>query len=150
MAATPQQLPQSHTTRIVLRVLGLTLLGVGLVLAITGGIDFADQVDTFEGPGFGAIGRMAGGGFMVIFGLAALNAGFLGLQARYVAGETMPTVKQSASYLTDGEGVLGVGRTVDDAKPAQPGAVAGPFCRACGVRNDPDATFCDGCGTSLA
>ncbi|MGA8257013.1 MAG: zinc ribbon domain-containing protein [Nocardioides sp.] len=137
-------LPQSTTTRMVLRVLGFVLVGLGLVFAITGGMDFADEVDTFEGPGFGAILRMAGGGFMVVFGLGALNAGFLGVQTRYVAGETMPTVKQSAAYLSDGEGVLGAGRTVDDEP------TAGPFCRSCGVRNDADAKFCDGCGTSLA
>ncbi len=52
--------------------------------------------------------------------------------------------KDSAAYLTDGEGLLGVGRTVDDH------GGAGPFCRSCGVRNDDDARYCDGCGQSLA
>jgi len=27
---------------------------------------------------------------------------------------------------------------------------AGPYCRACGVRRDADARFCDGCGASRA
>ena len=66
--------------------------------------------------------------------------------SRFVAGETMPVVKDSASYLTDGEGVLGVGRTVDDGDQA----ATGPFCSKCGVRNDPDAKFCDSCGAPLA
>ncbi len=61
----------------------------------------------------------------------------------------MPTVKQSATYLSDGEGILGVGRTVGDRAPGG-SAAAGPYCRSCGVRNDEDARFCDGCGTSLA
>ena len=68
--------------------------------------------------------------------------------ARYGAGETMPVVKNSATYLSDGEGVLGVGRTVDDAGAQR--AVTGPYCLSCGRRNEEDARFCDGCGTSLA
>ena len=67
-----------------------------------------------------------------------LQWGFLGAAARYGAGETMPVVKDSATYLSDGEGILGVGRT------------AGPFCSKCGVRNDADAKFCDSCGGALA
>ena len=75
-----------------------------------------------------------------------LQAGFLGAASRYVAGETTPVIKDSAAYLTDGEGILGVGRTVDDAQePA-----TGPFCSTCGTRNDADARFCDSCGAALA
>ena len=59
----------------------------------------------------------------------------------------MPVVRDSASYLTDGEGLLGVGRTVDD-RPA-PSTATGPYCRQCGVRNDGDAKFCDSCGSAL-
>src|SRR3954453_22007796 len=71
--------------------------------------------------------------------------------ARYAAGETMPTVRDSASYLTDGEGVLGVGRTVDDtASPSATERATGPFCSTCGTRNDTDASFCDHCGAALA
>jgi hypothetical protein len=74
----------------------------------------------------------------------------MGTAARYGAGETVPVVKDSASYLTDGEGVLGVGRTVDDRPSAPAASQPGPYCRSCGVLNDDDARFCDGCGTSLA
>lgn len=85
-----------------------------------------------------------------------LNAGFGGVAMRYAAGESMPVVRDSASYLTDGEGLLGIGRTVDDApRPttADGGAArerTGPYCRGCGTRNDDAATFCDHCGASLA
>ena len=42
-------------------------------------------------------------------------------------------------------------RRVDDGSPGTSGTAAtGPFCRSCGVRNDEDARFCDGCGASLA
>ena len=150
------QLPDTGRTRTTLRVIGAVLLVAGLGLAIIGGISFvrsatSESVDA--GAGFGSIFLLAGGGFCVVFGLGALNAGTLGAQSRYVAGETLPTVKQSAAYLTDGEGILGVGRTVDDAGAAGAPATAGargPYCRACGTRNDQEARFCDSCGASLA
>ena len=68
-------------------------------------------------------------------------------QASYVAGETMPVVKDSATYLSDGRGIAGVGRTEDRMEAS---AVTGPYCRQCGTRNDSDARFCDSCGQTLA
>jgi hypothetical protein len=137
--------------RTVLRVVGtLSLLG-GAVIAFLGGREFFGAVtsESME-PQFGPFFTMAGGAFMVVFGIGALNAGTLGAQSRYVAGETMPTVKRSAEYLSDGQGIMGVGRTVDDGTGAGPQQASGPFCRSCGTRNDEDARFCDGCGASMA
>jgi hypothetical protein len=128
---------------VVLLVAALGLLGVGLA-------DFFGSMNSFEGPH-----RF----WMVMVGILmlgpagwCLQAGFMGVAARYVAGETMPTVKASAAYLTDGEGILGVGRTVDDAAGAQPAprTITGPSCSTCGTRNDADASFCDRCGAPLA
>ncbi|QBR92402.1 zinc ribbon domain-containing protein [Nocardioides euryhalodurans] len=107
-----------------------------------GGIDFFSTVDSFEGPTrfwmfFVAIPLLAVGGWLT-------QAGYVGVAARYASGELSPVIKDSAAYLSDGRGVAGVGRTVDD-RPA-----AGPFCRQCGVRSDADARFCSGCGQSLA
>jgi len=90
---------------------------------------------------FGAVPLFAVAGF-------SLQAGFMGAAARYGAGETMPVVRDSAAYLTHGEGILGVGRTVGDPPGARSG-VTGPFCTKCGVRNDEGARFCDACGTAL-
>jgi len=135
-------------TRTVLRALGLVMTPAGVLLVIVGFARFAGVGgDGWSGdgatPGFL---MFAGGGFLAVVGFGLLNAGFMGATARYGAGETMPVVKDSAAYLTDGQGLLGVGRTVDDQQPA----AAGPFCRSCGARNDSDATFCDGCGQRLA
>jgi hypothetical protein len=77
-----------------------------------------------------------------------LRAGFLGVGLRYVAGETTPVIKDSASCLTNGEGILGVGRTVDDRSGEA--AETGPFCTRCGTRSDAAAGFCDHCGHALA
>lgn len=121
---------RNHATRNVLRVLGVVLLVAGLYLMITGVSQFVDDwnsenVDGGPGP----ILKAGAGGFLMIFGLGALNAGFLGAQARYAAGETMPVVKDSLDYVTER---------------------SGPFCSKCGVRNDAEARFCDACGAALA
>lgn len=151
MSTTPNPgLPSQGSTRTVLRALGLLMAPAGVLLVIVGFARFAGlggEEWSGEGapPGFL---MFAGGGFVAVIGFALLNAGFMGAAARYGAGETMPVVKDSAAYLTDGYGVVGVGRTVDDATGAS--TATGPYCRSCGARNDADATYCDGCGQRLA
>ena len=135
--------------RMILRIVGIACMGIALVLI---GIAVADFFRAFNAND----SNVAPTKFWMFFaalpffavGTACLNAGFMGAAARYAAGETMPVAKDSAAYLTDGEGLLGVGRTVDD-EPAAPTAT-GPFCRSCGQRNDAEARFCDRCGQSLA
>lgn len=145
------QLPRTARARTTFRVVGVVLLLAGLVIGGIGIDGFLDQAGSTElEPGFGPILTIGAGGFLVVLGLGALSAGTLGAQSRYVAGETMPTVRQSAAYLSDGEGIMGVGRTVDDGAAAGTQPATGPFCRACGVRNDEDARFCDGCGAPMA
>ena len=134
-------------TRTILRVIGFVMLAAGLVIAGEGGYGLLQQVtspiDVDDRRGRDIL-MLGGAGFLVVFGLAFLNAGFLGATARYSAGETMPVMKDSAAYLTDGQGLLGAGRTVDEGPDA-----AGPFCTRCGVRNDAAARFCDACGHAV-
>ncbi len=146
-------LPRTAGTRTTLRVIGVVLLVVG-VPVLAWGVYTVFTYDGYDGPPGLAILAFLGGLPLIGTGLMALNVGTIGAQSRYVAGETMPTLKQSAAYLSDGEGIMGVGRTVDDsthgAEGSRGSAVTGPYCRSCGVRNDEDARFCDGCGASLA
>lgn len=120
--------------RTAFRVLGVVLLIGGAATCIWGVTSFANADDM---PGGSTVIAFLGGFLVAGIGLMLLQAGFLGVAARYGAGETMPVAKDSAAYLSDGEGILGVGRT------------AGPYCSKCGVRNDADAGFCDACGTAL-
>ncbi len=146
----PPGLRGQHGARTALRVTGVVLLVTALGLLAVGLADFFGSMNSFDGPHkFWMV--MVG---ILMLGPAGwcLQAGFMGAAARYVAGETVPTVKASAAYLTDGEGILGVGRTIDDGGRAQPAApaAAGPYCSACGTRNDAEASFCDSCGAALA
>ncbi len=73
---------------------------------------------------------------LVAVGLWLAGAGFGGAAARYAVGEGAPVARDSLDYLT---------RTHPEAEPT-----GGPYCRACGTRNDAAASFCDSCGKSLA
>ena len=110
------------------RVAAVALLVLGAYLLYRGISGFVDQAQSSSvEPDFGPILTIAAGGFCVVFGLAAANVGWLRSQASYVAGETVPVVKDSLDHLR-----------------------AGPYCRQCGTRNDDEARFCDSCGQSLA
>lgn len=143
-------LRQQAGLRTLFRVLGVVLAPLGVLLLAVGFYRFVtfDPSGWDAGPPDGFL-MFALGGLVAVTGFGFLNAGFMGATARFTAGETMPVVKDSAAYLSDGEGILGIGRTVDDPQLAQR-AGAGPYCRSCGARNDEDAKFCDGCGTALS
>ena len=138
-------LARQRATRIALRVIGAVLVGIGLLVGVPAGLDLVDAMgsDFAEDPGGGLVGRLALAGFSFVIGLGFLNAGFVGTRSRYVAGEVAPVVRDSASYLSQGRGIMNVGRT-------RASSATGPYCRACGVRNDDEARFCDGCGQALA
>jgi len=150
MSTPPQEpgLRGQAVARSVFRVVGLVVLVVAVGFLVVGLKDFFSSADSFDGP------HRFWMAFVGLFGLAVagwcLQAGFMGAASRYVAGETMPVVKDSAAYLADGEGLLGVGRTVDDPATGARGEALGPFCSKCGVRNDADASYCDSCGAALA
>ncbi|MDN4159876.1 DUF7577 domain-containing protein [Nocardioides abyssi] len=131
------------------RVAGCVLVPLGLAVCAYGFISFV-RYDGWDGPPASSIICFLGGFLVFAVGGMFLNLGFGGVAARYGAGETMPVVRDSASYLSDGRGIMGVGRTVDDGSHAREATAAGPYCRSCGVRNDADARFCDSCGGSLA
>lgn len=152
--ATPPPAPglrDQRSVRIALRVAGVLLLGVGLVLLAVAGVDFFASFDSAEAPGkfwmfFIALPLLGLGSWLAM-------AGFMGVGARYAAGEHAPVLKDTAHYLTDGEGLFGVGRSPADRaadRAAGQTQAGGPFCRSCGTRNDDTARFCDSCGSAMA
>jgi hypothetical protein len=145
-------LPNQSGTRTAFRVLGISAVVVALAMLLAAGIDF---FQAFNGAGqpsrfwmfFVALPLLGVGGWL-------LQAGFIGVGARYASGELAPVAKDTAAYLTDGRGLFGVGASAPGRAGADTGAppaegATGPYCRSCGTRNDTDAAFCDSCGSSL-
>jgi hypothetical protein len=133
--------------RNVFRVAGILLFGAGVVMIVLGFMALFSTVNTdpFTDDSFGPPKRffLAFVGMPVLaVGAWCLQAGFMGVASRYVAGEGAPVLKDSVAYLTDGEGLLGVGRTVDDAP--------GKFCQSCGNPAGGTARFCESCGHAFA
>ncbi|HEX3221189.1 MAG TPA: hypothetical protein VHR35_01365 [Nocardioides sp.] len=134
---TPPGVRGQQGARMTFRVVGLLLPAAALGLLAVGPQDLFSTGDSFEGPHTF---------WMVFVGLLMLGAVGWCLQA--VAGETTPVIQASEEYLCDGQGILGVARIVDDGDQAS--SVTGSFFSRCGVRNDADASFCDGRGAALA
>ena len=127
------------TARSVFRVVGFVLLAVALYFIVTALREFFTLQD-FEEPT--KFWMLFVGLPLLAVGAWCLQAGFMGVAARYAAGEGAPVLKDSAAYLTDGEGILGVGRTVDD-EPSK-------FCSSCGNPAGVAARFCESCGHAFA
>jgi len=131
--------------RNVFRVAGILLFGAGVVMIVLGFLALfrlmTDDSFAQDGPpkqfflAFVGMPVAAVGGW-------CLQAGFMGVAARYAAGEGAPVLKDSAAYLTDGQGILGVGRTVDDPESK--------FCTSCGQPAPEAARFCESCGHAYA
>ncbi|MFT4084737.1 MAG: zinc ribbon domain-containing protein [Nocardioides sp.] len=117
----------------------------GAVLTVFGGIVFVTACTKvfgggFDGPGPGWMAAWIGSLVVFGIGLQLLNIGFLRTQANYLAGEAGGAVRSVAGDVAGG---------IRDASAAGSDGRTGPFCSACGVRNDVGARFCDACGTAL-
>ena len=136
--------------RTVFRVLGVLVVLAALAMMVFAGMELF-TLEAFEEPTrfwmfFVGIPLLAVGGWL-------LQAGFMGAGARYASGELAPVAKDTAHYLSDGQGIMGVGTTTSGATASATtgtGSPTGPYCRSCGTRNDADARFCDSCGTTMA
>lgn len=137
--------------RTLFRIIGIVLALAGLVMLGYGFATFAAGVLSDQMPSMDQMGRsfllFALGGVALIGGFFFVYLGFMGVAARYGAGETMPVLKDSAAYLTDGAGLFGVGRTVDDVASATD---PGRDCVRCGATNAGSAKYCNACGSALA
>jgi len=122
---------RQSSMRFVFRVAAVVVLGLAFYFMAVGLSDIFTTVGEPQKSWmlFVGVPMLAVGGWLAM-------AGFGGAVARYAAGEGAPVARDSPAYLT---------RTHPDAEPT-----GGPYCRACGTRNDATASFCDSCGKSLA
>ncbi len=138
MSSEPGYSRQS-SMRFMFRVAAVVVLGLALYFMVVGLADFFTSDDEPQKFWmlFVGIPLLAVGGWLAM-------AGFGGAAARYAAGEGAPVARDSLDYLTAARAWR--------PRPTHPAAepTGGPYCRACGTRNDATASFCDSCGKSLA
>ena len=152
-----------------MRLIGPVLILVGAGMFIAGVVSFGDNFDDkFDDVGGKSaldweIERVTGkqpqkpkpaNRFWMCFvgipllgiGIGMTRAGYLGVAARYVAGETAPVARDTINYVVDGtkDSIRDVAEAIrGDADDAV-------VCPKCEHRNDADAKFCDDCGAALA
>jgi len=143
--------PQHNEARNALRVVGPSVLIVGILLTVIGLGSFFASFGTFGPPRY----------FWCVFlGLPLMGLGgaickfaFLGAVSRYMANELAPVGKDVVNYMA--EGTKGAVRDVAAAVGEGIRAGAGPKevrvvrCHKCNADNEPAAKFCKGCGASL-
>jgi len=138
--------PQHSSTRQLLRTLGPTVVGIGLLLIIVGMVDFFSVFGSMESPHLFWCVFL---GMPVLFvGVVMCQFAFFGAVARYISGEAAPVQKDTFNYLADGtkEGVKTVAQAIGEGLSA---AHAGVHCGQCNHSNDADARFCKNCGAPL-
>jgi hypothetical protein len=154
MTDRPPQLRDQDGVRSGLRIGGGIVFGIGLILTIAGVASFFQAFNSMSASppthfwmAFIGLPMMGVGGTM-------LKAGYFGSATRYAAGEVMPTVKDSLSYLGVGAKQLtcpkcGEANSADAKFCDHCGAALSNTCPSCGHANAADAEFCSGCGKPL-
>ena len=147
--------PEHVALRSFLRVLGPALALVGLIFMIVGIGSFFSSFGSFKGPPDKFWCVFVGMPLLAV-GIGITKFAYLGAAARYVSNEVTPVVTDAASYVARGTkgAVREVAAAVADgirAGAAGGAGVTGALrCPRCGAGNDPDASFCKGCGGAMA
>ncbi|HEV3386839.1 MAG TPA: zinc ribbon domain-containing protein [Gemmata sp.] len=170
--------PQHDQTRDILRVVGPTVVVVGVIFTVIGVGSFFSSFGTFEPPRYFWCAFV--GLPLIGFGGIICKFAFLGSVSRYMANEIAPVGKDVVNYMAEGtkgavhdvaaavagglqDGMAGKEMRIlhchkcnaDNEAPANFCKACGsPFAKAipcpeCGKLNDPDARFCGQCGKSV-
>jgi hypothetical protein len=150
----PRRNRQHKQTRDFLRVIGPLVLGTGVVFALIGFGSFFSAFGSFSGPpryfwcAFVGLPLIGVGTFITKFA-------YMGAVTRYMANEITPVgtdvfntvARDTKSSIRDIAAAIGSGLRDGTDLPGADPAVA---CPACSTPNETNASFCKGCGASLA
>lgn len=122
-----------------LKIIGPILIGVGLIFAIIGFVDFFGSINSWGQPtkfwclflGIPLIG----------VGLMITLIAYQREVSRYMKNESAPIINETAEDIKPA--VKTFASAVKSAK------LDGCTCRECGAENEPDSNFCSECGAKL-
>jgi hypothetical protein len=143
--------PMHSTIRLVLRILGPTIAGFGVLFMVFGVGSFFSSFGTFEPPRY--FWCLFVGMPLLFVGIAMCMFAFLGSINRYVSGEAAPVQKDTFNYLAEGtkEGARTVATAIGEGLAAgmHQDEYEGKRCLRCHHDNDMNSKFCKNCGASL-
>lgn len=139
--------PGHRRVRPILRYVGPVIALAGLILIVIGTADFFRTAGTFEGPRLFWCNVL---GMPLLFvGVVITKFAFLGAILRYHVGETAPVAKDTFNYIAH-ETRGGVQTIAAALREGFSGDASHHIaCGRCGKMNQPDAKFCQKCGTPL-
>jgi hypothetical protein len=147
-----QQIDPHHTaTRAMLRIIGPSVAGIGLLFTLVAVASFFSALGTFEPPRYFWCAFV--GLPLLAVGIALSKFAFMGAVTRYMANEVAPVGKDVVNYMAEGtkdavrELATAVGEGLRTGKTEQGGSVVP--CPKCNVDNERSAKFCSACGTAL-
>lgn len=127
-----------------LKIAGAVSLGAGLILAVTGFINFFASMGSDEAPKlfflcFIGLPLMAFGGMMLLLGFGREIM-------RYQKNEGMPVIKETAAEVVSGIDELKQSKAEEAKNEEEKKSLT---CPSCGTENDEDGNFCKNCGAKL-
>jgi len=142
---------------------GIPLLILGVIFLILGLMSFGSgfgssagsftEMNQFASKGFSSIMFIAGGGFLLIIGVALIYFSQIGRVASYVATEASPAIETVGHAV--GKGVAGgiseaggIKMTTDSKESVDTKDIR-IKCRHCGFLESIDAEFCSKCGKKV-
>ncbi|MFO0911291.1 MAG: zinc ribbon domain-containing protein [Isosphaeraceae bacterium] len=145
----PLKTEHHDQVRQVLRVVGPTLAGLGLLLAIVGFVSFFSSFASFGDGDFGPpryFWCVFLGMPLVFVGVALSFAGYGASVQRYMSGEMAPVARDTFNYLAQGTtpGVREMAGAVGEG--LADGLHGGPECPICHALVPGDSNYCPGCG----
>ncbi len=139
--------PKHQQLRSVLRFIGISMAGIGLVLTLVGFIDFFRSANSFAPPRY--FWCAFAGLPLLGVGLMISSVAFMGAVTRFQAKEVTPVAKEAFNYLaaeTDGA-IRGIAHAVAQGIDAK--GEEAVLCSNCGTSNPDMSAFCKKCGTRL-
>lgn len=144
--------PGHREIRLVARIVGPLMIAVGAIFTAVGLISFFSAMNGNGPPQYFWCGFV--GLPLIAFGSGVTQFAYLGMFARYIAGETAPVHKDTFNYVAKGvrPGVKDLVQAIREGLTEE--SVENPsedsrFCPNCGQPAEMPANFCSACGQKL-
>ena len=125
--------------KLTLKILGVSLLGIGAILTAIGFISFFSAMSSFGTPKYFWCAFL--GLPLLAFGGAVTMMGFKSEVSRYMKNESVPVINEASEELSPA--IRNVASTVKESLDTK------QILCSCGKENDANSKYCSACGKPL-